>query len=69
MSLASLCCARWLYHCGANSAALSSYACTKPSMMSFAASRFSATDAHLVGAAPFEDALLHSGGRVVFDLG
>ena len=28
-----------------NSAALSSYACMKPSMMSFAASRFSATDA------------------------
>ena len=35
----------WSYHCGANSAALSSYACTKPSMMSFAASRFLATDA------------------------
>ena len=69
MSLAQPCCARWLYPCDANSAALSSYACTKPSMMSFAASRFSATDGPLVGAAPSEDALLYSGGRVVSDLG
>lgn len=36
-----------MYPCGANFAALSSYACMKPSMMSFAASRFSATEAPL----------------------
>ena len=42
-SLAPLRSARSSYHCAANSAATSSYPWTKPSKMSFAASRFSAT--------------------------